>query len=204
LKRRGVSKLSGPIQMELRETGTCRDFSLLTSALLRSWGWASWVRCGFSSYFRSNAWTDHRIVEYADGHGVLRRADAQIDEAHKKALEIDFDPSCVPEDRFISGLDAARLALLGDVDPLDFAHGKEKGDWFVFVNLCRDLGALCDALRGPWDNWRAIQAEKIESTDWLALMNSVVEVAAVHGPAAGYSLGLEIASHVFQTMTDKK
>jgi len=204
LKRRGVSKLSGPIQMELRETGTCRDFSLLTSALLRNWGWASWVRCGFSSYFRSNAWTDHRIVEYADGHGVLRRADAQIDEAHKKALEIDFDPSCVPEERFISGLDAARLVLLGEVDPLAFGHAQAKGDWLVFVNLCRDLGALCDAICGPWDNWRSIQAEQIESTDWLDLMKSVVEVASVRGPAAGHSLGLGIASQVFRTMAVKK
>jgi hypothetical protein len=53
--------------VEQRMFGFCYHFALLHCALLRATGTPARIRCGFASYFASQCWIDHWVVEYWDG-----------------------------------------------------------------------------------------------------------------------------------------
>lgn len=151
-----------------RAVGTCRDFALLLTALLREAGLAARVRCGFAAYFEADRYEDHWLCEVrsAGGVGGWRRADAQLDPAHVEALDIRFDPADVPADAFLDAATAWRLTSRGVLPPARFGHGEDAvGDWFLLVNLMRDAGALCGAVTSSWDGWRACPAERRTVTD---------------------------------------
>jgi hypothetical protein len=60
-----------------RMVGFCYHFALLHCALLRATGTPARARCGFASYFESQRWIDHWVVEYWDSDG-WRLTDPQI------------------------------------------------------------------------------------------------------------------------------
>ena len=85
-----------------RTVGTCRDFALMRCAILRHDGVAARVRWGFAAYFDHQSFEDHWVCEYWNAHD--RRwalADAQLDDAHKTHLSIDFDTADIPRNCFI-------------------------------------------------------------------------------------------------------
>lgn len=59
--------LNEPRDFEKRLVGCCRDFSLLTCAILRQHGIPARLRYGFASYFVPEYWIDHVIVEAWNG-----------------------------------------------------------------------------------------------------------------------------------------
>ncbi len=160
-----------------RAVGTCRDFALLLTALLREAGLSARVRCGFAAYLADGTWEDHWLCEYrpADGAG-WRLADAQLDGAHRDALGIDFPPDDVPRTAFLTGAAAWRAIRAGDAPAEGFGHGEEaRGLWFAYVNLVRDAAALCGAEVTAWDDWReapdatrTLSTARLEDADRLA------------------------------------
>lgn len=138
-----------------RTVGTCRDLSLMLCALLRHHAVPARVRCGFAKYFHPPSYEDHWICEYwkaAEQRWAM--ADAQLDEAHRKHLSIDFDTTDVPEDQFIFPWQAWRLCRSGAAEAAQFGHGDAVGEWFLQVNLARDLLSLCKREVSTWDSWR--------------------------------------------------
>jgi hypothetical protein len=146
--------LSVPRPPKHRSPGTCRDYALMLCGLLRYRGFQARVRCGFAAYFKL-PWEDHWICEYRlPGEQHWRRADAQLDDVLVNHLDIDFDPTDLPAEKFISAGEAWRRCRAGKGDPATFGHGTTCGLWFVRVNVVRDHLVLNDVETSPWDSWR--------------------------------------------------
>jgi len=158
-----------------REVGTCRDFALLLTSLLRERGIAARVRCGFASYFTPDQMEDHWVCEYwlaKERRWV--RADAQLDAAHCNHLPIDFDTTDLPADCFVSAVDAWIRKRSGN-ETLVWGKGEITDLWFMEVNLARDVSWLLGADSSDWDTWRAsppvcheMTPERLASADNLA------------------------------------
>jgi len=139
---------------ENRILGTCRDFSVLLSALLRHQGVPARARCGFGTYFMPDQYEDHWICEYwkeVEERWVM--VDAQLDEFQCQTLGIEFDPLDVPAELFLTGGKAWQLYRTGNADPNKFGIFNMKGLWFVRGNLVRDLASLNKKELLPWDCW---------------------------------------------------
>lgn len=135
--------------------GTCRDYALLLTAFLRHQGVPARVRCGFARYFRPGFHEDHWICEHwLAGDRRWARADAQMDAAHRARLGIDWDITDLPDGMFLTAGEAWRLVRTGAADPAGFGHGSVGGEWFIRVNLARDLLALGKQEVSDWDSWR--------------------------------------------------
>lgn len=82
--------------------------------------------------------------------------DAQLDEVQQEALHIDFDPSDVPQDRFLPGGKAWQLCRSGQANPEHFGIFDMHGLRFIRGNLVRDLASLNKMELLPWDCWGLI------------------------------------------------
>lgn len=170
-----------------RALGTCRDYALLTTALLRHQGTPARVRCGFATYFRPGFHADHWITErWLPRERRWARADAQLDGPHRSHLGIGFDISDMPDGAFLTGGEAWRLVRSGAADPATFGHGTACGEWFMRVNLARDLLALGKHEVSDWDRWReaAPQDHSLDDKDlaWC-------DVAAALAGSVDHDLG---------------
>jgi len=138
-----------------REVGTCRDYALMLCAFLRHKTIPARVRCGFAAYFEKGRYEDHWVCEYWDVHD--RRwavADAQLDREHRTHLSIGFNVIDLPTGQFLSAGQAWHHFRDGRAKALSFGHGGACGDWFLRVNLARDLLALQKCEVSEWDKWR--------------------------------------------------
>ena len=146
-----------------RGVGTCRDFALLLCAFLRSRGMPARVRCGFADYFKPGLFEDHWVCEFwQTGEERWVLADAQLDEAHRHHLSIDFDVCDVPRERFQAPWKAWHLCRAGRAEPALFGHGDHRGAWFLQVNLVRDLLALRKQETSAWDQWRDARVRAVD------------------------------------------
>lgn len=165
-----------------RSLGTCRDMALMLAALFREGGRAARVRCGFADYLRPGRWEDHWVCDYEDAGSPARwrRADAQLDAAHRAALSVSFDPADLPDGRFIDAAEAWRRVRSGATAAEAFGHGEEgRGLWFLRVNLARDRAALADDIVTDWDRWREDPA--LRRADAAALAEADGWAAAIDG-----------------------
>lgn len=137
-----------------RCVGTCRDYALMLTAMLRHQGTPARVRCGFARYF-GGGFDDHWVCEYwRAGEGRWALADPQLDAEHRAHHAIAFDIADMPRDRFLLAFEAWD-AIAAGADPDGFRHGDDGGLWFVEVNLARDLLSLAGQERSDWDGWRS-------------------------------------------------
>jgi len=143
--------------IDIRELGTCRDYALMTCAILRQKLIPARVRCGFARYFTPGRYEDHWICEYwQTAEQRWARADAQLDSAHCRHLGIVFKTSDLPEGEFFTAKEAWEV-VRRDILPAGlFGHGKAIGEWFIWVNLARDFLSLKGYETSPWDTWRAV------------------------------------------------
>ncbi len=182
------SPLTRPRHSRQKRIGTCRDFALLTCAVLRQHMIPARVRCGFALYFHPPTYEDHWICEFWDStRDAWRLVDAQLDDAHRTHLGIDFDPTEVPNHSFLFPWQVW-VGCARDPQKLEnFGHGEAKGLWFVRVNLARDVLALCKIERSEWDTWRDQSTRDKLSNE--AALKHCQDLAAI-------SKELSLASHV--------
>ena len=167
--------LGEPRAPEDRLIGNCRDFSLLTTAILRRHGAPARARCGFAAYFEPGRFVDHWVCEV--WNGATQRwmmVDAQLDELQCDRLKPDFDVLDTPRDRFLVAADAWTACRTGEADPKAFGIFDMWGLWFIAGNLLRDTAALARTEMLPWDVWGAMSASDEElDAERLALFDTV-------------------------------
>jgi hypothetical protein len=151
IERIDASALASPRPPSRRLVGTCRNFSVLATALLRLHGVPARSRCGFADYFDGTP-VDHWVVEYGDG-AAWKLGDAQLDAVQLGALKPGFDPLDVPRSRFLVAGEAWRRCRAGEADPASFGIMDLRGLWFVGGNVVRDAAALNKVEMLPWDVW---------------------------------------------------
>jgi len=163
-----------------KTVGTCRDFALLLTAILRHHGVPARARAGFGTYFIKGRYEDHWICEYWQANEKRWvTVDSQLDALQVETLSIDFDPLDMPPGKFITGAQAWLLCRSKAADPNLFGIFNMKGLDFVKGNLIRDFLALNKIEILPWDNFLLIEkkyskmdpAEK-ELMDRLAAISS--------------------------------
>ncbi|MTK02696.1 transglutaminase-like domain-containing protein [Micromonospora sp. CP22] len=141
---------------EQRMPGNCRHYSLLMVTALRARGVPARARCGFGDYFVDNWYEDHWVAEYwSTEQARWIMVDAQLDARHHELLDLDFDFTDVPRDRFLVAGEAWARCRAGAADPDAFGlHGiSEGGWWWIAGNLMRDAAALHGVELLPWDAW---------------------------------------------------
>lgn len=112
-----------------RALGNCRQFTVLTCALLRRAGHLARARAGFADYFEAGRWVDHWIVErWDDQAGRWIRTDPQLDDVQRDVLGVEFDPLDLPTGKFLTGAEAWLRCREGQDDPdrfgIDDMHGE--------------------------------------------------------------------------------
>lgn len=143
-----------------RTAGTCRDFALMLSSLLREQDVLARVRCGFATYFSANPFEDHWVCEYwRDREQRWALADAQLDQLMRERLRIPFDATDLPEGTYLNAGEAWTAWRDGKANADAFGHGTANGAWFMRVNLMRDLLALNKQETSEWDAWRTLSPE---------------------------------------------
>lgn len=135
-----------------RVLGNCRDFTTITTALLRHKGIPARGRCGFGRYFTEDRYIDHWVVEWWNGER-WQLSDAQLDGFQVGELKATFDPLEVPRDRFIDAGRAWKLYRDGEADGDHFGVLDMWGPWFIEGNIGRDIASLNKVEMLPWDGW---------------------------------------------------
>jgi len=160
---------------ENRLLGTCRDYSVFLSALLRHQGIPARARCGFGSYFTPGKYEDHWICEYwLENEGRWVQVDAQLDGLQREVLGIDFDTEDMPKDQFLTGGGAWLMCRNENVDAEKFGIFNMRGLWFVRGNLVRDTASLNKMELLPWDCWALSTGDDESlSEDDFALLDRV-------------------------------
>jgi hypothetical protein len=143
-------------------------------SFLRSKGIPSRVRCGFAAYF-SNPWEDHWVCEYWDEQAQRwRLSDPQIDGLLKERCQIEFDPTDVPREAFVTAGQAWLDCRSARTDPEQFGQGKITGRWFIKVNVLRDHYVLNARENSAWDGWRAAPlAKRVIGEHEVALLDDL-------------------------------
>ena len=159
-----------------RMIGTCRDYALLLTGLLRHQGTAARVRCGFAAYFTAGRFDDHWICEVWDG-ARWQRVDPQLDERHLAHYDISFDPMDLPEGQFLTAGEAWQAMRAGRYEAHLFNAGAaHSGEWLMAVNLARDCLALRKQETSEWDRWREAPEEaRILGEERLAWADRLAE-----------------------------
>ena len=137
--------------------GTCRDFALLLTAVLRHQGVPARARAGFGTYFTPNRYEDHWVCEYWQ-HNEDRwvMVDPQLDAIQCKTLLIDFNPLDIPEGKFVTGGQAWMLCQSQAAHPQHFGIFDMHGLGFIKGNVIRDFLALNKIELLPWDVFKLI------------------------------------------------
>ncbi len=161
-----------------RVLGNCRDFSTVTTALLRRHGVPARARCGFGAYFVPNLYIDHWIIEWWNGER-WQRTDAQLDQVQQKALNLDFDPLDMPSGRFLDGGTAWQLYRRGEAKPDQFGVLDMFGVEFLRGNLARDLASLNKVEMLPWDGWDFEMSADEATLDAAAEISAAADFEAV-------------------------
>ncbi len=166
--------LTTPRAPDTRVLGNCRDFSTLTTGLLRHAGIPARARCGFASYFEPGKWVDHWIVEHWNGDR-WQVLDAQVDDLQGELIGLVADPTDLPPGLFLTAPDAWQRCRSGECNGDDFGILDMWGDWFIASNVGRDLAALNKVEMLPWDDWGALAGDEDAPLD----RDLVDEIAAL-------------------------
>jgi len=193
-----------------RMISTCRDFSVLACAILRSNGVAARVRYGFSKYYFSQFFHDIVLLEYwnmAKNCWCLvdtRTTEAQV-EHHK--FNVAFDLHDIPLEQFISAASAWNMCRKGEIKATKFGSGSKreiKGLWYIRNKLMQDLAALNKHELLLWDSWGYILHNKYGvdpyAEDELNNLDSVaqlldcanIDIGAINHIYKHPSLGFEL------------
>ncbi len=157
--------LTDPRPHSKKTVGTCRDFSLLLTAILRHRGVPARARAGFGTYFTPNRYEDHWVCEYWNpDEARWVRVDPQLDTLQSQALGLGFNPLDMPEGKFITGGQAWLLCRSQAADPRHFGIFNMHGLDFIKGNVIRDFLSLNKIEILPWDDFKLIRRPYREMT----------------------------------------
>jgi hypothetical protein len=173
--------LSEPRPMEKRLVGCCRDMAVLFCAVARHRGIAARTRAGFAPYiqeFGPDFIVRHIVAECWDsGEKRWRLVDPGQDELTIEQNNIQFDPTDIPGDQFMTAGLAWQMCRAGQADPDSFGEYPDpflKGWWFLRANLVLDLASQNRMELLLWDSWGDLMAPEPEpSEEDLALLDEV-------------------------------
>jgi len=172
--------LTEPRPLSKKTVGTCRDFTLLLTSILRQRGIPARARAGFGTYFSPGHFEDHWVCEYwhADESRWVM-VDPQLDALQCEALSIDFDPLNMPHTIFITGSQAWQRCRAKRVDPNRFGIFNMRGLDFVKGDLIRDFLALNKIEILPWDNFKLIaKSFRDMNTEEKDLMDRLARISS--------------------------
>jgi hypothetical protein len=154
---------------ERRLVVNCRQFAVLTCAILRHQGVSARARAGYALYtWGRGMYENHWICEYyRPGEARWAQVDAQLDRQQKELMRIDWDTLDLPTDKFVSAGEGWRRYREGAVDIGAFGLGGRDGwnalGWgMVMPNVTCDAMALNKTELLPWDvnpYWERTQAQ---------------------------------------------
>lgn len=162
-----------------KTVGTCRDFSLFLTSILRHRGIPARARAGFGKYFTKGRYEDHWVCEYwhADENRWVM-VDAQLDPLQIETLSIDFDPLDMPHTKFVTGPQAWQLCRTRRADPNRFGIFNMRGLDFVKGDMIRDFLSLNKVEILPWDNFLLIGKKfRTMSPNEKALMDRLARIS---------------------------
>lgn len=186
ITERDARPLTCPRAYGDRFVGICRDFTLLHVSMLRHLGVPARLRSGFVDYFATDGFHwDHVVTEFWDaGRGAWRLADAQITDPARHPL--DFDPTDVPRDRFLTAGQAWQRIRAGEADPAMFGLALEDrpmvGEWFVAGDIRLDLAALNRTETLLWDIWGVGAGSDDGMTDEIRALYDRAAAVTAHEP----------------------
>jgi hypothetical protein len=162
-----------------KTVGTCRDFALLLTSILRHQSIPARARAGFGTYFTKGSFEDHWVCEYwKDEENRWIMVDPQLDPFQIETLKIDFNPLDMPRTKFITGPKAWQMCRARRVDPNRFGIFKMRGLDFVKGDLIRDFLALNKVEILPWDNFMLIDKKfRAMTPDEKALMDRLAQIS---------------------------
>ncbi|MBX3313359.1 MAG: transglutaminase domain-containing protein [Actinobacteria bacterium] len=203
----GDAPLTEPRDPSDRVPSNCRQFSVVTTAILRAHGIAARARCGFGAYFNPGYLEDHWVAEVrSPTTGRWHLVDAQIDDVQRRAMGIDLDTMDVPRDRFVVAGDAWLGFRAGTVDPdrCGLSVIDEHGDWWIAQNLLRDVASLLGVETRPWDVWGAMRepGDPIPPTD-VDLFDHLAALT-VGGAIGGHPSDEDLAALAASATTDPR
>lgn len=144
--------------IEERMVGICAQHAMLTCSILRDKGIPARTRGGFAMYFTGNRHHDHWICEYWNtSEERWVQVDSELNDVVKERLNITFNTSDLPPDKFITGAEIWEACRAGKENPSHFGvMGDEwAGGWdFVLCEMVLDFLALNKIERLPWDENR--------------------------------------------------
>lgn len=159
-----------------RTVGTCRDFAVLSVAMLRLRGIPARARCGFATYFQPGLALDHWVVEHHHDDRWVR-TDTQIIGGTVLPHPEDLDPGL-----FLTGGEAWQAWRDGLIDAKHFgvAGTTNFGPAEIQGNAVRDLAALNKVELLPWDEWGLMDAAYRGETgaDYDELMDRIADATA--------------------------
>ncbi len=149
-----------------KTVGTCRDFTLLLTSILRHMGVPARARAGFGTYFTKGRYEDHWVCEYWEGESKRWvMVDPQLDTLQIETLSIDFNPLDMPREKFVTGGQAWLLCRSKQANPNQFGIFDMKGWDFIKGNVIRDFLALNKIEILPWDNFFLINTSYIKMNE---------------------------------------
>jgi len=173
------SPLTTARPLSKRVVGTCRDYSVLLSAILHHQGVPARARCGFGTYFTPGKGEDHWTCQYWNANETRWvTVDAQIDQFQRDALNLTFDTRDMPGGKFLPAGEAWQLCRAGKADPEAFGIFDMHGMWFIVGNLVRDLLSLNKIELLPWDGWGLMPEFKQQgfSDEYLELLDRLADL----------------------------
>ncbi|MGN0929401.1 MAG: transglutaminase-like domain-containing protein [Alphaproteobacteria bacterium] len=160
-----IKELEEKLKKQTLVAGKCREYTLLSVAVMRAKGIPARSRCGFATYFDAGIYEDHWVVEYWDNGWKM--ADAQ-----KKRYNLTIG-------EFINGAIAWQLVRKYNFNPSLFGFTGSDcslGFHYVVGQLIRDVSGLLK------DELEYSELSKIMFDDYklndkeLALFDSVSEL----------------------------
>lgn len=163
MRQTDARPMTEPRQPAERQSGICRDFTLMLVSMLRHQGVPARARCGFGRYFTPDQGEDHWVAEYwnADQQRWVL-VDAQLDQLQRDELHLPFDPLDVPRDQFVVAGQAWQQCRSGQANPEQFGIFDMNGWWFIFGNVIREVLAFNKVEILPWDDEPGFFTHRLE------------------------------------------
>jgi hypothetical protein len=166
-----------------RILGCCRDFSTLYVSMLRHHRIPSRCRVGFASYFDTDWWIDHVVVEIWDG-GRWRMIDPELRSGFSAGDGGPLDRLDVGCDRFLTAAQAWLAARAGRIDPsrvvvAPMLEVPETRGWPQLAhNLLHDIAALNGIELLLWQDWGASLVNDVLAPGVVDILDNAAQSAA--------------------------